>query len=162
MGDTVTSGEEAAPASNAARLDSLRRRAAALRADLLRLRVEFGVRLDRIESGLRFRIPAVDGEERLPLRRVAALVRRHYPEANVAVRAPVRDGGADCGTPDERRRTRRTIERLTGPDGLDARRVEPAGCDRLPALDPRATRPAEGPPPLLLFVDWYRPGEGSG
>ncbi|MFB6241122.1 MAG: hypothetical protein ABEJ46_06160, partial [Gemmatimonadota bacterium] len=76
--DTTAAGGAAPPGSNAARLDSLRERAAELRAAILRLRIEFEIRLDRLESGLVFRIPETAGAGRSDgeaLRRVASLVR---------------------------------------------------------------------------------------
>lgn len=151
--DTVAPPPSPTPGSNAARLDSLRERAAELRAEILRLRIEFGVRLDRLESGLVFRVPEAAGAGRSDgeaLRRVASLVHRHYPQARLGVRVLAVDG-TGCGTASDNRRTRRVIRRLTGPIGFAANRVVPADCDRLrPALRGDTADPESGPAVLLL------------
>lgn len=160
--DTVATVPSATPGSNAARLDSLRERAAKLRAEILRLQFEFGVRLDRLESGLVFRVPEAADRDRPggeALRRVGSLMRRHYPGARLAVGISAADGFT-CGSTSEERRTRRLIRRLTGPIGLEASRVVPADCDRLrQALRGDAVDPESGPA-VLLLVD-RSPGTGG-
>lgn len=151
--DTVTSDAPATPGSNARRLDSLRERAAQLRADIVRLRIEFGVRLVRLESGLVFRVPTASGRDRSggeALRRVGSLLRRHYPRARVGVRVPGRDG-TGCGSASDERRTRRVMRRLTDSIGFEASRVVPADCERLrPVLRGEASVPRSGTRVLLL------------
>lgn len=163
-GDTTAAGGAATPGSNAARLDSLRERAAVLRAEILRLRIEFGIRLDRLESGLVFRIPEAVGAGRADgeaLRKVASLVRRHYPEARLGVWAPAVDGDG-CGSTSEEARTRRVIRRLTGPIGLEASRVVPADCQRLrPALAENTVGPEAAAVSVLLLVDRAPATEGA-
>lgn len=163
-GDTIAADGPATPGSNAARLDSLRERAAELRAEILRLRIEFGIRMDRLESGLVFRVPEADGAGRSDgeaLRRVASLVRRHYPEARLGVRVPAVDG-AGCGTASDDRRTRRVIRRLTTSTGLDANRVVPADCERLrPVLARQAADRGPGRSVLLLIDRPPTPGGTS-
>lgn len=153
--DTVPNVVDTLPGSHAALLDSLRQRAAELRADIHRLRIRFGVRVERIASGLRFRIPARGVEKgEAPLRKVASLVRRHYPGARVGVLAAEGDRTGRCGSPAGRRRTRAVIDVLTGPSGLEAGRVHRADCDRDGPSDSPVYEGGANRAGVSLFVEW--------
>lgn len=136
--DTLPSDRDSAGTAHAAQLDSLRQRMAELRAELVRLRVEFGARLERLRDGLRIDVPMSvrDGEEariregREALNRVASIARRYYPDARLAVVGASSGRAESCGTPDARRRADAVVRYLTGPGGFDRSRVHRAGCGR--------------------------------
>lgn len=161
-GDTIAADEPATPGNNASRLDSLRERAAELRARILRLRIEFGVRLDRLESGLVFRVPEAADRERPggeALRRLGSVVDRHYTGARLGVRTS--GGGSRCGSAAEERRTRRVIRRLTGPIGFEATRVVPADCERLRPARAREAGDRNSGWTIFLLVDRSPPTGGT-
>lgn len=159
--DTAGRDARGSTEAHAAQLDSLRQRVAELRADLLRLRIEYGIRLDRQASGLRFRIPGDSAAVRDALPRVASLLRRHYPEARVRVLARARGPGEACGSSAQRRRTRRVIERLVGPKGVEASRIGAADCGRRGRTQPDEGDAGADPSPIVLFVEWGPPRGGT-
>lgn len=134
--DTLPLEIDPSVADHVEHLDSLRQRTAELRAAITRLRVQFGVEVQRVVSGLRFLSPfrrgdgrdSADAERGGPLEQVAALARRYYPTASVLVQGTLPGGASSCGSSEERRRSRAAIQRLTGAGGLDAKRVRRAEC----------------------------------
>lgn len=166
-GDTIDSRGDSAVAAHAAQLDSLRERAAVVRAALLRLRVEYRVRLHRRHGTLRIDLPATVGADAEPtvaagagaLERAAGLLSRYYPEADVSVVGRAAGDGHACGSPEARRRAEAAVRHLTGPGGLDPARVDRGDCERLAAPDSRPAAPgaAGGEPGVVLLV---RPGNG--
>lgn len=164
-GDTLPSARDSAAAAPAARLDSLRQRVAELRAVLLRLRAELGVRIERRTHALRIVVPVSVADGNDPrvrfgaeaLVRVASVVRRYYPDARVSVLGAAAGGGESCASPATRRRAAAAVRHLSGPGGLDAARVHRARCGRTvtpePApADPGAEVPAASAVTLVVAI----------
>ena len=147
-----------------AEIDSLRERMAKLSAAIMRLQVRFGVRVQRIESGLHFQLPldtATDDVvgargERDPVIRIADLARRYYPAGSVAVLGTVAGADRACGTEPERRRARAVTERLREAGGLAPGRVRVADCVRTGVTDSGETvsRQAPGPAAITILIEW--------
>lgn len=141
-GDTVRSRRgPAAPPDEAVRLDSLRRRAAELRAELIRLQTATGARIERRKDVLRIEVPvsvrggesATIGRGRSALLRLATLVRRYYPEARVLVVGTAWRHRNVSGSPRARRRAEAAVRSLTTAGGLGSTRVRRVACGRAPA-----------------------------
>lgn len=164
--DTLMSDRDSAVAAHAVQLDSLRQRMTQLRAELVRLRLEFGARLQRLRDGLRIDVPVSvpDDEEagvregREALERVASIARRYYPEARVAVVGSAPGRGESCGTPAERRRAGAVVRYLTGPGGVDRSRVRRADCDRALTRSGRSDSPAARAESAVTLVLTFRGG----
>lgn len=146
------------------RLDSLRDRAARFRAAIMRLRVRHRVRVERVESGLRFElpypppVPARDSADEAggPLVRVADLARRYYPSASIAVLGTVDGAAPRCGTGAERSRARDVAERLQRGGGIDPERIRRVECVRSPgteAAPPPGAR-ADSVSGATIYIEW--------
>lgn len=153
------------------RLDSLRRRSMRFRAAITRLRVRHDVRVQRVESGLRFELPYPPasparkgaGEAIGPVVRIADLARRYYPSASIAVLG-TRDGARPpCGTGPERRRARDVVERLRQHGGLDPKRIRRAECVRSTGTDSDTLASAreDARPGATIYIDWDAPSGSS-
>lgn len=149
---------------HAAMLDSLSRRTAAVRASVMRLSALHGVRAQRIESGLRLRLPFPGAEpgrplpngELAPVLGVAELARRHYPGTPVTVVGTAGAGGPACGTAAERRRARTVATLLREAGGLDPTRVSRGDCSReteAGAVQLTAAPALDGPG-VTVYIEW--------
>lgn len=148
---------------HASTLDSLSRRTAAVRAAIMRLSALHGARAQRIESGLRLRIPfpeverarPVPDSQLAPLLGVAELARRHYPGTSVAVLGTA-GGGPACGAASERRRARTVVDLLRGAGGIDPARVRRGDCSRESAAEPvqLTAAPALDGPGVTVYIEW--------
>lgn len=160
------------------KLDSLRRRSMRLRAAITRLRVRHDVRVQRVESGLRFELPyppsapprEVAGEAIGPVVRIADLARRYYPSASIAVLGTLDGDRPPCGTGPERRRARDVVERLRQRGGLDPERIRRAECVRstvtdadtgVTVADTGASAREDTPPGATIYIDWDAPSGSS-
>ena len=154
------------------RLDSLRVRSARFRAAITRLRVRYDVRVQRVESGLRFEVayppslPAGEdtGEAVGPVARIADLARVYYPSASVAVLGTLDGVRPPCGTAPERRRAREVVERFRQRGGIDPERVRRAECARSAVTaadtatsDTATSARAETPPGATIYIEWDAP-----
>lgn len=149
------------------RLDSLRRRSMRFRAAITRLRVRHDVRVQRVESGLRFELPYPPasparkgaGEAIGPVVRIADLARRYYPSASIAVLGTLAGRRPPCGTGRERRRARDVAERLRQPGGLDPERIRRAECVRSTGTDADTLASAreDTRPGVTIYIDWDAP-----
>lgn len=153
------------------RLDSLRRRSMRFRAAITRLRVRHDVRVQRVESGLRFELPYPPasparkgtGEAIGPVVRIADLARRYYPSASIAVLGTLDGARPPCGTGPERRRARDVVERLRQHGGLDPERIRPAECVRSTGTDSDtlASASEDARPGATIYIDWDAPSGSS-
>lgn len=154
-----------------ARLDSLRMRTVRFRAAITRLRVRYDVRVQRVQSGLRFEFPyppsvpaREDTAEAIgPVVRIADLARRYYPSASIAVLGTVDGSRPRCGTGPERRRAREVIERLRQHGATDPERIRRGECVRSTATDADSPMSAgeEAPSGATIFVEWDAPDGSS-
>lgn len=149
------------------RLDSLRIRSARFRAAITRLRVRYDVRVQRVESGLRFEVPYPPslparedtGEAVGPVARIADLARVYYPSASVAVLGTLDGVRPPCGTDPERRRARDVVERFRQRGGIDPERVRRAECVRstVTAADTPTSARGDTPPGATIYIEWDAP-----
>lgn len=165
--DTMDVGVDSS-AAHAATLDSLRERTAELRAVITRLRVRYRARVQRIESGLRFRLPyptaehlSAGGEgEAPPVARIADLAKRYYPSAAVTVLGTVDGARPSCGSGTERRRAQAVVERLRESGAIDPDRVRRAECDRAALTDSGQQVPRGRPDSatgVTVYIEWDTP-----
>lgn len=173
--DTVQASVDSLPELHAAtlesRLDSLRVRAARFRAAIMRLRVRHDIRVQRVESGLRFDLPYplsgtadAPGEDVVdPVARIADLARRYYPSASIAVLGTLDGVRPPCGSETERRRAREVVDRLREGGGLDPERIRRAECVRSTVTDvdtPPGAR-EDSPPGATIYIEWDAPDGSS-
>ncbi len=155
----------------ATKLDSLRIRSQQFRAAITRLRIRYDVRVQRVESGLRFELPyppsvpnREDGEEAVgPVRRIANLARRYYPSPSVSVLGTLDGTRPACGTGPERRRAREVVQRLRQHGGLDTGRIRRAECVRSTVTDadtPTGARELRLPG-ATIYIEWDSPDDSS-
>jgi len=169
--DTLPVEVDSLASARASRIDSLRERMARLSAAIMRLQVQHGARVQRIESGLRFRLPFdtapavladADGELEA-VTRIADLSRRYYPTGSLTVLGTGDRAGPACGTDAERRRARAVMERLRETGGLAPDRVRLADCARASVATPgeREDRDDPGAPAVTIFIEWNGTGGPS-
>lgn len=145
------------------KLDSLRIRSVRFRAAITRLRARYGVRVQRVESGVRFELPyptslpaADTGEAVGPVARIADVARHYYPSASIAVLGTVDGARPPCGTGPERRRAREVVERLRRHGGLDPERIRRAECVRstVTAADTPSSAREDAAPGATIYIEW--------